>query len=188
MGALSFKGQFVPKVSAGLRGRKNGKRQSIRNYRKRPLKVGEKVYLYFAMRTKWCKKIGESVIKDVRDILITETSIYIFELENGKRKNGGEFIQYTSKRTLDKFAQADGFRSWEVMKRWWKLTHGPDALPFRGNLYKWFSTVELKAFQKKADKSRKPIKITRLPDGHCFGSGSVNQVVDFIENHLKPVK
>jgi hypothetical protein len=135
MGALSFKGQFVPKVQAGLKNKPNGKRQSIRNYRKRPLKVGETVYLYFAMRTKWCKKIGESIIKSVQDILITEKGVTVYNiLSDGRLKFSRA---YTSKATLDKFAKSDGFRNWETMKRWWKLTHGPEALPFRGNLYKW---------------------------------------------------
>ncbi len=135
MPAFSFKGQFVPKVKAGLKNKPGGKRQTIRNYRKHPGKVGQIAYLYFAMRTIWCTPLGEAVIKSVQDVLITEKSITVYDiLDNGKLKFSRA---YKSKRTLDKFAKADGFRNWETMKRWWKLTHGPDALPFRGNLYKW---------------------------------------------------
>lgn len=35
---------------------------------------------------------------------------------------------------LDRFAQADGFRNWEVMRRWFACYHG---LPFHGILICW---------------------------------------------------
>lgn len=128
MGALSFKGQFVPKVIAGLKHKPGGKRQSIRNFRKRPLKVGEPVYLYFAMRTKWCKKIGESVIKSVQEIRIDENEVTVYDILIPRDQRFFIMLKfnraYKTKAQLDRFAKADGFRNWETMKRWWKLTHG----------------------------------------------------------------
>lgn len=156
MGALSFKGQFVPKVIAGLKHKPGGKRQSIRNFRKRPLKVGEWLALYFAQRSEWCQKLGESTVVEVQIIQVTEKRIKIYDFRNDYQRNIRwdlvaknprrlkEFLQrlklvrsiYQADE-LNAFAKADGLRNWETMKRWWKLTHGPDALPFTGNLYKW---------------------------------------------------
>lgn len=156
MGALSFMGQFVPKVQAGLKRKPGGKRQSIRNFRKRPLKVGEWLALYFAQRSKWCKKLGESEITEVQIVQVSEKRIRIFDFRNDYQRNIRwdlvaqnprrlkEFLQrlkvaksISQEAELNAFAEADGFKDWETMKRWWKLTHGPDALPYTGNLYKW---------------------------------------------------
>lgn len=59
MAALSYKGQFVDYVEAGLQPTpKKGtriKRQTIRNLRKHPIKVGETLHHFYGMRTKWCR-------------------------------------------------------------------------------------------------------------------------------------
>lgn len=64
MPALSYKGQFVEYVEAGLQNPppkgKRIKRQTIRNYRKRPFKKGDILYHYFGQRSKWSRKLGIS--------------------------------------------------------------------------------------------------------------------------------
>lgn len=147
-------GQFVPKVEAGMRNEPDGKRQSIRNFRRRPLKVGERLCLYFAQRSKWCKKLGESKVNAVHVIVIKEKSVSVYEFRNDEQSkwpwhewNPIQVAHYikrlkllcksTNIEELNAFAQSDGFENWCIMKRWWKITHGSQALPYAGNLYKW---------------------------------------------------
>jgi len=37
------------------------KRQTIRKLRKRPIKVGDKLYLFWKLRTKQCERLGEAI-------------------------------------------------------------------------------------------------------------------------------
>ena len=138
MGALSFKKRFVKPVLAGLKRKKGGKRQSIRNFRKRPLLVGETVYLYYAMRTKFCKKLGEGVIKSRAVIRISELSICIYSTAK-KDEFDISCNYYTTKSKLNSFARADGFKDFEDMKAFWIAEHGKEGSPFPyvGHLYKW---------------------------------------------------
>ena len=52
MPALNFKKQFAEKVETGE------KRQTVRAKRKRAFVVGDKLYLYTGMRTKYCRKLA----------------------------------------------------------------------------------------------------------------------------------
>jgi hypothetical protein len=141
MGALSFKSRFVDKVEAGLRNEKGGKRQSIRNFRKRAIKVGEMIYLYYAMRTKQCRKLGEAKCISVDIIVIDEHQILIhdgwFDFENKELHWGNMKNKYSTPEELQAFAQDDGFTTFSEMKMWWRATHGVDSIPYTGNLYKW---------------------------------------------------
>lgn len=137
MGALSFKKRFIVPVRRGLDNKPGGKRQTIRNFRKRPLKVGETVYLYYGMRTKHCWKIGESVIKEVLRIVIQQDQIRIYQYNKKCEWWILKSILHDNK--LDAFAKADGFEDWEDMKNFWQKEHGKKGTPFpyTGNLYKW---------------------------------------------------
>ena len=64
MSALNFKKQFVSKILSGE------KRQTIRS-RKRPIKEGERLYLYTGQRTKHCQKIAESICSRTQNIIIS---------------------------------------------------------------------------------------------------------------------
>jgi len=137
MPALSYKGRFVEYVEAGLKPQRNGKRikrQSIRNFRKYPVKPGDTLYHYFAQRTKFCRKLGESICESAEKIIIREKSITFFSRVLGSKPVK---CNYRSLVMLDAFAIADGFENWREMKLWWKLTHGPDCFPFVGQLIKW---------------------------------------------------
>jgi len=43
----------------------DSKTQTIRKPRKTPLKVGDKLYVYWKLRTKGCKKLGEAVVTNI---------------------------------------------------------------------------------------------------------------------------
>lgn len=111
MPALNFKKEFVDAV------RKQQKCQTIRATRKRPVQVGDTLYLYTGMRTKECEKIGEVVCKSVSDVEITDVGVMIND-------------QYLTPSEVYRLAIADGFESVESFIKFFKK-------PFRGQLIKW---------------------------------------------------
>src|SRR4051812_30290134 len=66
MPAYSFKERFIPMILDGT------KRQTIRKRRLKGFaKIGDTLYLYFGLRTKFCRKLGEEICTDVRTIHIS---------------------------------------------------------------------------------------------------------------------
>jgi hypothetical protein len=130
MPAYSFKERFVPMILDGT------KRQTIRANRKGRqghAKPGDTVYLYFGMRTKWCRKLREEVCSMVADVVISM---------NGQVFVGGFKLQDDQ---LNAFAWKDGFRpdgstleapgaAFDLMMRFWSSTH---SLPFHGKIIYW---------------------------------------------------
>ena len=126
MPAYSFKERFVPMILNGE------KTQTIRTKRKHQAKAGDPLYLFYGMRTKFCKRLLNTTCTAVKKIEIKRTgSVYI----NGRK------LTILEKDTL---AYNDGFRNehmpetkancFQVMFRWWKQTH---ALPFIGDIIYW---------------------------------------------------
>lgn len=120
MPLLGYKKQFAPLVESGE------KRQTIRAIRKRPFKVGDRLFHYEGLRTKSCRKILESRCAAADSILIHEKGdVYI----NGR---------CLCENAKESFAYADGFRHpgflWAQMLGFFKDVHG---LPFRGQIVKW---------------------------------------------------
>lgn len=116
MPALNFQKQFADLVEKGI------KKQTIRAYRKRPFKIGDKLYLYTGMRTKKCKNLGEVKCKGVYHFRINEFGLFFI---NGKLLMGkDQFL----------FALQDGFSSTLEMIDWFDKNHG---LPFKGQLIIW---------------------------------------------------
>ncbi len=97
MPALNFKVQYVPKIEAGT------KTQTIRAERKdgKVFKINDKLSLYSGMRTKYCFKIKEVVISDVKRVLITNNKNVVINplVEN----------IILSASDLQEFVIADGF-------------------------------------------------------------------------------
>lgn len=131
MPAYSFKERFVPLILDG------SKRQTIRKKRKGQAKPGSTLYLYFGMRTKWCRKLKETPCVDVKEIVITQ---------DGKIFVGGKKLTWSQR---DVLAYNDGFRNgddgmfpdycetkgcFDIMFRWWSQTH---ELPFIGDIIYW---------------------------------------------------
>lgn len=145
MPAYSFQERFIPSIQDG------SKAQTIRAFRKgrsghaRP---GDKLYLYYGMRTKWCRKIGEAICRAVHPIRITNTEIlvagyYDTETETGTREDLLFFPHSEDEREI--FAWKDGFRpegstieqpagALDLMLRFWRQTH---ELPFEGVVIYW---------------------------------------------------
>lgn len=73
MPAYSFKERFVPWVLDGT------KPHTIRDRRKHPARVGDPLYLYYGMRTKWCRKLREEKCLKTGSIFIhPEGRVYLF--------------------------------------------------------------------------------------------------------------
>lgn len=147
MPAYSFKERFVPFVLDG------SKSQTVRSRRKHPAKVGDKCYLYFGLRTKWCRKLREETCTDTRTIMITKAgNVLIFStrlatIPKSKRKLYANPFKMLNEAEADRFAWVDGFRPdgsslanpagcFDIMYRWFSATH---QLPFIGDIIYWKS-------------------------------------------------
>jgi hypothetical protein len=120
MPALNFQKQFADRVAAGE------KRQTIRAWRKRPFRTGDKLFLYTGMRhPKACRKLGEATASRVVPIVIGDgpgaNQIYV---------DGG----WLTAKECTALATADGFECVTDMLDWFRKTHG---LPFYGQLIQW---------------------------------------------------
>lgn len=115
MPALNFKQRFAPDIESGK------KRQSIRANRKRPFVCGDTLFLYTGMRTKSCRKLGETTATYVADISIYNNTVI----------EAGEELSRSDKRKL---AREDGFENVSDFLTFFKESHG---LPFQGQLIQW---------------------------------------------------
>lgn len=116
MPSLSFNEKFVPAILSGT------KTQTIRRFRKRPIKVGDRLFLFTGMRTKYCVRIGQAVC----------TNRYVIKINRKGIDYGCNVVRDPI--NLDALARMDGFKCWDDMRRWWLLNNG---LPFKGHMYMW---------------------------------------------------
>lgn len=108
MVAYSFKKQFVEPIRAGR------KSQTIRNERKRDVRVGEAMQLYCGMRTRSCFLIGRATCRNVEPIGI-DVSRHALAI-------GGK-APIEDAAWLDAFARQDGFHDWKEMRAFWIREH-----------------------------------------------------------------
>lgn len=130
MVAYSFKPSFAAEIAAGR------KRQTIRRPRGgrgRHARVGDGLQLYTGMRTKACRKLGDAVCAEVREVVLD------FEQDRIVLDDAVELITGPE---LSAFAALDGFGDpplqlspWGYQRRWWAATH-PTRV-FRGVLIGW---------------------------------------------------
>lgn len=139
MPSLNFQKYFVSLIESGV------KRQTIRPLRKsgKQIEVGDKLYLFTGLRTKYCKRIyfkheynGNLVWAEtfqiclsVNKIIITDTPPRPVILQqimiNGEFLSGDE---------VAKLCRADGFENPNDLFKFFKSNYG---LPFKGVLIKW---------------------------------------------------
>jgi hypothetical protein len=120
MVAYSFKARFRAPILAGT------KAQTIRAPRARHARPGEELQLYTGMRTKYCSLIGRSAC-----LFVLPITIYI---EKSRIEMPGE--AHRTGRSLDLFAQYDGFSDWLDMRSFWHEQH-PGVQVFDGVLIRW---------------------------------------------------
>jgi hypothetical protein len=90
------------------------KEMTIRALRKRPFKVGAKLFLYWKSRTKECEKLGE-------ETCLFEKTLSWDKISLLKHRNS--------------LAQLDGFRDWYDMKSWFYETHDSPYDKIQGKIF-----------------------------------------------------
>lgn len=141
MPSLNFQKQFVPLIEVGK------KRQTIRPVRRKyPIKVGDKLFLFTGLRTKYCKRIntiltdGNITTHNLKGIVICKSveEIYIgAEYDNEIPKSIekiGVWIENKYCFDSNEFAKEDGFKNFTDFINFFKTKYG---LPFTGVLIKW---------------------------------------------------
>lgn len=143
MPAYSFKQQFIGPIEAGI------KKQTIRSIRKYNAKPGQMLYLFYAMRTKYCLKIKDVVCKDVKPIRITKRgNVYVdgkklTVLQRDLLAYHDGFLAdqpyYYSGREILNMKEGEvivpaSFGAFESMFEFFQGTH---SLPFTGNIIYW---------------------------------------------------
>lgn len=141
MPSLSFKKEFAPGILAMLDkqyAKRTGvkpKSTTIRATRKRPIRKGDRLFLYSGLRTKYCQKLGETICLKTEEIAIRESAAAFYEI-----------VVNEVKLTIDeikKLALADGFTSGLELIDWFKKNHG---LPFEGQRIHLSNTYDRKYF------------------------------------------
>jgi hypothetical protein len=99
MPAYNFQSQFVPKILD------RSKPHTIRKCRKRPTRVGDRLYLYEGLRTKAARMIAISECVKVERIVI-----YLSDYHKVMRVLGDDMISMTASE-VESLALADGFDS-----------------------------------------------------------------------------
>lgn len=133
MVAYSFQKQFVAPIMVGLgivpAFNVTPKRHTIRADRKRHARPGEELQLYRGMRTKQCFLIGRARCTDVHRIEL------VFR---GRRRgvwiNGNRIA--ASPKSMDAFANSDGFDNWASLAAFWEENHG-DPASWDGVIIHW---------------------------------------------------
>ncbi len=135
MPGLSFMPQFSTAVENGLalqaaRRLPNvmvlPKFNTIRPRRVRPIKVGDKLYLWERMRSPARRKLGEAVCIDVRPITLCADRDIVCE--------GFHAIYGNHPWAGVRFARSEGFESLAELFEFFEKAHG---LPFSGDLIRW---------------------------------------------------
>jgi hypothetical protein len=128
MPALNFQTQFAPKVLAGL------KPFTLRAPRQdgRDPKMGDRLYLFTAMRTKQCKKFAEKTCHFSAMIRLQYCWISI-----------PGYRPITDRDQLEIFARADGFESYQAFCQFHKVRAGGPEVKLR--MIAWITRKELES-------------------------------------------
>jgi hypothetical protein len=115
MPSFNFKKQFAGLVEAGV------KTQTIRQMRKRPIRVGDDLYLFTGLRTSKCRRLITTVATEVIAITIDHDEVVL----------GCDPLRRDQ---VCELAKADGFESVSEFKDFFSSHYG---FPFFGQLIKW---------------------------------------------------
>ena len=114
MPALNFLARLAPLVESGA------KTHTVRRRSKRPIKEGDRLYLFTGMRTKNCRRLMDTECVQIQDIHI--------DFCGWSMTLDGEFVDY------DAFARADGLKDFHELVCWIGENYG---LPFDGVVIHW---------------------------------------------------
>jgi len=131
--AYSFERRFIEPITIGLvpgPPASRAKRQTIRAERRsRHARPGERMQLFFAMRSKQCQFLGEPRCTGVWPIHLSFAPASVL-IEGMPSPQGAA--------ELDAFARRDGFGDWAELAAFWAERHGRTvASGFQGVLLIW---------------------------------------------------
>lgn len=126
MVALSFQKRFRDPILART------KRQTLRNERKLPIRAGQTLHLYTGLRTKHTRIIGLATCVTALPISIDFAAGIVTCLEAAI---------WDSPQQLQRFAEADGFLSWDALERFW-AKHHPGVEQWEGVRIFWGDTLK----------------------------------------------
>ncbi|MEI7829345.1 MAG: hypothetical protein WCI31_06230 [Prolixibacteraceae bacterium] len=148
MPSLNFQSQFAPGILAMLDknyAKKTGikpKTTTIRAKRKHAIKKGDTLFLFKALRTIQCQRLGTVMCRKLEEIFIDENREGItVKIDNYR----------LSLEEAQLVAETDGFESLTDFVHWFKMTHG---LPFVGDRIHFTTTYDRKYFCNKSVKDR----------------------------------
>lgn len=121
MPSLNFQARFAPLVESGE------KRQTIRANRKRPIKVGDTLYLYTGLRSPGARLLTTAVCSEAWTIELRQTQARPEILFDGKPLSWNGLGAHA-------LAVRDGFENILELLAWFERTHG---FPFRGQVIRW---------------------------------------------------
>ncbi len=110
MPLLGFHKRFANAVECG------DKLQTIRAIRKRPFKVGDRLFLYTGCRTSHCRRLGEGMVERVRDIRIEREPTSHLHVSVGAWSAAR--LRTLRRCELVKLARDDGFPDIYEFYRW----------------------------------------------------------------------
>lgn len=131
MPAINFQTQFAPKI---LDGTKVFTLRALRKDRRDP-KMGDRLYLFTAMRTKKCRKIAEQPCRFAAMILLSHRSITIPGL-----------AILTNEQQMEAFARLDGFGNYHAFCQFHEIKAGMTTKSMR--LIAWVTREELEKLVK----------------------------------------
>ncbi|QHJ78507.1 MAG: hypothetical protein [Bacteriophage sp.] len=141
MVAYSFHEQFADAITSGT------KSQTVRVYRRRNPRIGEKLQLFTNLRRRTCRKL---LVKDTICTLVDEIEIEISSAISAKIASIVINGIPLSKKEIDDFAHADGFKNgplgWtavHAMGSFFKRHHGFGT--FHGVVIHWRLSEPLEA-------------------------------------------
>lgn len=159
---LNFMPSFTEYVFEG------SKQQTIRNRRKNEIHPGDTLYLFSGARTIYSQLLRKETCADTGSVALDEDLVVLYDylpenllklaqenpLHNELEPFTHSRIESLQERNL--FAWLDGFRSvddavsdttsFEIMRRWWCITHQLRKFKYAGDIFKWEATPAGKAF------------------------------------------
>jgi hypothetical protein len=123
MPSLNFNAQFADDVESGK------KPHTIRAKRKRPIKVGETLYLFTGMRTKKCRRLRTETCTSAQEIVIHYHGRRVLVSATGLYS----MIQM-DRPGIEALAERDGFKTLDEFFGWFVSEKNP---VFEGQLIWW---------------------------------------------------
>lgn len=135
MVAYSFKREFIQPIQDRV------KPHTLRGLRRRHARPGEQMQLFYAMRTKACRRIGVATCDRFQWVHLNFRSVMPIYIGDCLQVDGRieRIAELRPIEAVDAFAISDGFDNIESMARFWRDQH--DVTEWQGFLIGWDVTT-----------------------------------------------